>query len=312
MEFKDYYKVLGVEKTSTQDEIKKAYRKLAQKHHPDMNQNNKESEEKFKEISEAYEVLKDKDRRSKYDNLGSRYNQHQQSGASNSDFDWSDWFSAQQGQQQGQQRYSNPGDAYGDQAGGGVSDFFDRIFGGGNRGYSQRTARPRPQKGTDYKTNVTISLEEAYNGSTKNLKINDERISINFKPGIVDGHELKLSGKGMAGKNGGPSGDLYIKVNITLPEGIERKGDNLTIELQVPLTSMVLGGQETIDVLGNKISFKLKEATPSGKKLKFSGLGFKNYKTADRGDLFVKLYPQLPTKLTAKQKKLYENLKALD
>jgi len=310
LEFKDYYKVLGVEKTATQDEIKKAYRKLAQKYHPDMNQNDKESEEKFKEISEAYEVLKDKDRRSKYDNLGSRYNQHQQSGGANSDFDWSDWFSGQQGQQRSQ-GYSNVGDVFGGQSGGGVSDFFERIFGGGTRGYSQRTSRPRPQKGADYKTTVTITLEEAYNGTSKNLKINNEKISINFKQGIVDGHELKLSGKGMAGKNGGPSGDLYIKVNIVLPDGTERNGDNLTIEKQVPITSMVLGGQETIEILGNKISFNLKEVTPSGKKLKFKGLGFKNYKSSDRGDLFVKLYPQLPTKLTAKQKKLYENLKAL-
>lgn len=308
MEFKDYYKVLGVDKNASQDELKKAYRKLAQKYHPDMNQNNKESEEKFKEISEAYEVLKDKDRRLKYDNLGSRYNQHRQSGGANNDFDWSDWFSGQQGQQS----YSNVGDVFGGQSGGGVSDFFDRIFGGGARGYGQRTSRQRPVKGSDYKTNVTLTLEEAYNGTSKNLKINNERISINFKPGIIDGHVLKLSGKGMSGKNGGPSGDLYIKVNITLPEGTERIGDNLTIVKEIPLTSMLLGGQETINVLGNKISFKLKEATTSGKKLKFSGLGFKNYKTADRGDLYVKLYPQLPAKLTAKQRKLFESLKALE
>lgn len=308
MEFKDYYKVLGVDKTASQDEIKKAYRKLAQKYHPDMNQNNKESEERFKEISEAYEVLKDKDRRAKYDNLGSRYNQHRQSGGVNSDFDWSDWFSGQQGQQ----RYSNVGDVFAGQSGGGVSDFFERIFGGGSRGYGQRTSRNRPQKGNDYKTNVTLTLEEAYNGTSKNLKINNERISINFKPGIVDGHELKLSGKGMPGKNGGPSGDLYIKVSIPLPDGIERNGDNITIEKFVSLTSMVLGGKETIEVLGNKINFNLKESTHSGKKLKFTGLGFKNYKSSTRGDLFVKLYPKLPEKLNAKQKKLYENLKALE
>jgi len=309
LEFKDYYKVLGVDKSATQDELKKAYRKLAQKYHPDMNQNNKESEERFKEISEAYEVLKDKDKRAKYDNLGSRYNQHRQSGGVNSDFDWSDWFSGQQGQQ----RYSNVGDVFGGQSGGGgVSDFFERIFGGGARGYGQRTSRPRPQKGNDYKTNVSLTLEEAYNGTSKNLKINNERISINFKPGIVDGHELKLSGKGVEGTNGGPSGDLYIKVSIKLPEETERNGDNLTTIKQIPLTSMVLGGQETIDILGNRISFKLKEGTPSGKILKFSGLGFKNYKTSIRGDLYVKLYPQLPNKLTSKQRKLFESLKALE
>lgn len=312
MEFKDYYKTLGVEKTASKEEIKKAYRKLAQKFHPDMNQNNKESEEKFKEISEAYEVLKDKDRRSKYDNLGSRYSQHQQSGGMKNDFDWSDWFAGQQAQG-GQQRYSNTGDMYGGHSGGGVSDFFDRIFGGGNqRGFNQRTTRSRAQKGADYKTTVIINLDESYNGASKNLKINNERISINFKPGIVDGHELKLSGKGMAGKNGGPSGDLFIKVNIEKTEGIVRNGDNLTIDKYIKLTSMVLGGNETIDVFGNKVNFNLKEVTPSGKKLKFSGLGFKNYKTTARGDLFVKLYPLLPTKLTSKQKKIYENLKALE
>ena len=244
----------------------------------------------------------------KYDNLGNRYSQHKQSGGMNNDFDWSDWFSGQQGKK----GYSNVGDMFGDQSSGGVSDFFDRIFGGGQRGFSQRPTRSRPQKGSDYKTSVTLSFEESYNGISKNLKINNERISINFKPGIKDGHELKLSGKGTAGKNGGPSGDLYIKVNVLNPEGIERDGDNITIEKFINLTSMVLGGQETIEVLGNKVSFKLQETTPSGKKLKFTGLGFKNYKTSIKGNLYVKLYPLLPTKLTTKQRKLFENLKAIE
>lgn len=312
MEFKDYYKILGVDKTASQDEIKKSYRKLAQKYHPDMNQNNKESEEKFKEISEAYEVLKDKDRRLKYDNLGSRYSQHRQSGGMNNDFDWSDWFAGQQ-DQRSNQRYNNTGDVFGGQSGGSVSDFFDRIFGGASqRGFNQRTTRNKAQKGADYKTEVNISFDESYNGTSKNLKVNNEKISINFKPGIIDGHELKLSGKGMIGKYGGPTGDLYIKVNVKSIEGVERNGDNLTINKFIKLTSMVLGGNITIEVFGNKVNFKLNECTPSGKKLKFSGLGFKNYKTSNRGDLFVKLYPVLPEKLTAKQKKLFENLKALE
>lgn len=311
MEFKDYYKVLGVEKTATIAEIKKAYRKLAQKYHPDMNQNNKESEEKFKEISEAYEVLKDEERRAKYDNLGSRYNQHRQSGGVNNDFNWSDWYSNQQ-QSQGGQGYSNYSDIFGGQTGGGVSDFFDSIFGRSQRTSAQRSTRVKAIKGNDYKTNVSITMEEAYNGTSKNLKINNERISINFKPGIIDGHEMKLSGKGMEGKNGGPNGDLYIKVNIPTPEGVVRNGDNLTIDKYVPLTSMVLGGQETIDIFGNKINIKISEATPTAKKLRFSGLGFKNYKSSERGDLYVKLYPILPTKLNSKQKKIYESLKALE
>lgn len=276
-----------------------------------MNQNNKESEEKFKEISEAYEVLKDEERRAKYDNLGSRYNQHRQSGGVNNDFNWSDWYSNQQ-QSQGGQGYSNYSDIFGGQTGGGVSDFFDSIFGRSQRTSAQRSTRVKAIKGNDYKTNVSITMEEAYNGTSKNLKINNERISINFKPGIIDGHEMKLSGKGMEGKNGGPNGDLYIKVNIPTPEGVVRNGDNLTIDKYVPLTSMVLGGQETIDIFGNKINIKISEATPTAKKLRFSGLGFKNYKSSERGDLYVKLYPILPTKLNSKQKKIYESLKALE
>lgn len=274
-----------------------------------MNQNDKESEEKFKEISEAYEVLKDTEKRQKYDNLGSRYNQHRQSGGANSDFNWSDWFSGQQ--PSGNQGYSSFGDIFGGQSAGGVSDFFDSIFGRSQRTTTQRTSRIRPTKGSDYKTSVTLTMEEAYNGTSKNLKINNERISINFKPGIVDGHVMKLTGKGMTGKNGGPNGDLYINVNVTTPKGVVRNGDNLTIEEYVPLTSMVLGGQETINIFGNKINIKISEATPTGKKLKFTGLGFKNYKSSDKGDLFVKLYPILPNKLTAKQRKLFENLKEL-
>lgn len=305
LEFKDYYKVLGVEKTATSDEIKKAYRKLAQKYHPDRNQNDKEAEEKFKEISEAYEVLKDEEKRLKYDNLGSRYSQHRQSGGVNSDFNWSDWYS---GQGQANYGYNRGAGAYG--TGGSVSDFFDSIFGRGRT--SQQRARNIPTKGNDYKTNVTLTLDEAYNGTSKNLKINNERISINFKQGIRDGHEMKLTGKGMEGKYGGANGDLYIKVNVTTPQGVIRDGDNITLEKFVPLTTMVLGGEETIDIFGNKIIIKINEATSSGKKFKFSGMGFKNYTTSVKGDLYVRLFPLLPTKLSAKQKKLYESLKSLE
>lgn len=313
MEFKDYYKILGVEKTATKEEIKKAYRKLAQKYHPDMNQNNKESEERFKEISEAYEVLKDSDRRAKYDNLGSSYNRHRQSGGMNNDFDWSSWFS---GQQQSQNRgYSNVGDMFGNDSGGSVSDFFERIFGGGfaggQRTRTQSRPRQRVQKGSDYKTKVNLTLEEAYNGTSKKLIINDEKISINFKPGIKEGQELKLSGKGMPGKYGGPSGDLFIEVNITIPKGMERKANDLTIEKYVDFTKMILGGQETLELFGNKVNFNLNEGTQTGKLLKFTGLGFKDYKTNERGNLYVKLLPKLPEKLSEKQRKLFEKFNSM-
>ena len=306
MEFKDYYKILGVEKGASQDEIKKSYRKLAQKYHPDMNQNNKESESKFKEISEAYEVLKNPERRAKYDNLGSQYNRHRNSGGQNSNFNWSDWFSNQQA---GQRRSGNNVEDFFGGSGGNVSDFFERIFGGGATQSRRTTRRTNPIKGKDYKTNVKLTFEEIYNGATKKLKINDEIININFKPGIKDGHELKLSGKGMPGKAGGPSGDLIIKVEQVNEKNMERKGNNLYVDKYIDLYSMILGDKINFKLFGNNINFNLKENTPSGKLLKFSNLGFKNYNTSGSGNLYLKLIPKLPEKLNSKQKELFLKLK---
>src|SRR5690606_20219421 len=137
------------------------------------------------------------------------------------------------------------------------------------------------------------------------------KISINFKPGIKEGQELKLSGKGMPGKYGGPSGDLFIEVNITIPKGMERKANDLTIEKYVDFTKMILGGQETLELFGNKVNFNLNEGTQTGKLLKFTGLGFKDYKTNERGNLYVKLLPKLPEKLSEKQRKLFEKFNSM-
>jgi curved DNA-binding protein len=307
MEFKDYYKILGVDKSASQDDIKKSYRKLAQKYHPDMNQNNKESEAKFKEISEAYEVLKNPDRRAKYDNLGSQYSRHRSSGGQNNNFDWSEWFN---NQQSNQRRSSNNVEDFFGGTGGNVSDFFDRIFGGGGASQARRTKRKTNTiKGKDYKTTVKLSFEEIYNGTTKKLKINEELVNINFKSGIKDGHELKLSGKGMPGKAGGPSGDLIIQVEQISEKNMERKGNNLYINKYIDLYSMVLGGKINFKLFGNNINFNLKENTPTGKLLKFADLGFKNYNSIDSGNLYLKLLPKLPDKLTKKQKELFQKLK---
>lgn len=306
MEFKDYYKTLGVDKKASQDEIKKSYRKLAQKYHPDMNQNNKESESKFKEITEAYEVLKRPERRAKYDNLGSQFSQHKRTGGQNNNFNWSEWFNNQQG---GQKRTSNNVEDFFGGGNGNVSDFFVRIFGGG-AGQSRRTTRrPNVAKGKDYKTSVKLSYEDIYNGTTKKLKINNEVININFKPGIKDGHELKLSGKGMPGQGGGPSGDLIIKVEEVAEKDMERKGNNLYIDKYIDLYSMVLGDNVSFNLFGNNINFNLKETTPAGKILKFSNLGFKDYNKSTSGNLYLKLIPELPEKLTKKQKELFQKLK---
>jgi curved DNA-binding protein len=311
MDFKDYYKILGVEKNASQAEIKSAYRKLAQKYHPDKNKGDSEAESKFKDVGEAYQVLSDPEKRNKYDNLGSNWNRHRQTGGGSSDFNWNDWFSQRGGAGATGQRQRS-GRTVGDffNQGGSFSDFFEQIFGstyGKQSGFGAQ-----PEKGSDLKIELELSLEDAYKGVTKKLNVNGNKIEVKFKKGIQSGQTLKISGKGKPGKNGGPNGDLLINVTVAEHPTIERKDDDLYIDAAIDLFTMLLGGESKIKTFGGTLKINIPESSQNGKVLKLKGQGMPKYSmNGDKGDLFIKLIPKMPSKLNDKEKKLVKEWKEL-
>ncbi len=296
MDYKDYYKVLGVDKKATSEEIKKKYRELANKYHPDKNPGNKDAEAKFKEISEAYEVLKDAERRRKYDNMGNSWERYRQTGGNPGGFNWTEWSG---------QRDSD------DFGGGKMSDFFEKFFGGG--GFGQKKGYQKsPKRGDDYKLSVELSLEEAWKGASRILSVNSERMEIKFKPGIADAQVLKISGKGLAGKFGGPNGDLLINVTITPNKVFTRNGDDLNTEINIDIYKAILGGSVSLNTFGGTVKIKIPPETQQGKVLKLKGLGMPKYGTAEeKGSLYVKIIVNIPANLSNEEKELFRQLKAL-
>lgn len=301
MEYKDYYKVLGVSKTVTPDEIKKAYRKLAVKYHPDKNPGNKAAEDKFKEINEAYEVLGDAEKRKKYDELGENWKYYQQGGRPAEGFDWSQYAGGNGGR----------GYTYtsGDFNEGSFSDFFESIFGGGRFGGGGARGRAQARKGEDYRAEMDISLEEAYNGTTRQININGQTLEMKIRPGTHDGQVLRLRGKGGAGRNGGPSGDVYITVHIPKHPHYEIKGDDLYCEVPVDLYTAVLGGKALVRTLKGTIRIDIARGTQNGKLLRLKGMGMPKFgKNNEHGDMYAKVHVQLPEKLTDKETELFTQL----
>ena len=304
-DFKDYYKILGVEKTSSTDEIKKAYRKLAVKYHPDKNPGDKAAEEKFKEINEANEVLSDPEKRKKYDELSSNFNNYRQGGSRAEDFDWSRWgnakgsgFASHTG---GEEMFGNGGD---------FSDFFESIF-GGSGGFQTRTKGPR--KGSDYNTETDISLEEAYHGTSRRIELNDETLDIKFKPGVADGQVLRLKGKGGMGTNGGPRGDIYITVHIAEHPHYKRKGNDLYCNAPVDLYTAILGGKQIVRTLQGNIRVDISKETDNGKKFRMKGMGMPVFgKTGEYGDLYATVKIVLPKNLSSEEIELFKKLAAIN
>ena len=310
MEFKDYYKTLGVAKNATQDEIKKAYRKLAVKHHPDKNKGDKKSEEKFKEINEANEVLGDKEKRKKYDELGSNWNSYQQSGQ-HGGFDWSRYSGENAGT--GERSYSFEGDLNDLFGGAGYSDFFESIFGGGfsgsQRGRKSSGRKVSGLKGNDYSAIIEISLEDAYKGVSKIFKIGGQSIKLNIKPGINDGHILKIAGKGSPGLNGGPNGDLLLTIKILKDNDFIREADDLHSVLRVDLFIAVLGGKVEVKTFKGKIKLDIPKGTNNGKILRLPKMGMPKYGRANEyGDLYFKIEVQIPQNLSDKEISLFKEL----
>lgn len=308
MDYKDYYKTLGVDKKASQDEIKKAFRKLAVKYHPDKNAGDKKAEEKFKEINEANEVLGDAEKRRKYDELGENYNTFRQHGGDAGSFDWSKYASRGQGQQRPSQF---DGDDY---FGGGASfsDFFENIFGGGfgggARSSNQRSARP--MRGTDQNAELQITLDEAYHGVTKQILLNGDRINMKIKPGIRDGQVLRMKGKGGPGTKGQPNGDLLITMHIAPHPRYELKGDDLHFEHSLNFYTAVLGGKITVDVFGRKVKLEITPGTDSGKVLRLKGIGMPHFDNPEmHGDAYMKVMITVPKNLSKEEEDLFTQLR---
>ncbi len=307
MEYKDYYKILGVDKKASKDEIKKAFRKLAMKYHPDKNKGNKEAEEKFKDINEAHEVLSDDEKRKKYDTMGDSYNYYQQSG-SNQGFDWSQFYTQDTGSSGGTGDFE---DFFGGSA---YSDFFERFFGGSSfsqaRGRRGRRAQ-RNYKGQDVNASISITLKEAFSGTEKVFRYKDQSIKLKIKPGIETGQILKLTGKGELGYGGEP-GDLLITIEVSEDPVFERKGNDLYADILVDIYTAVLGGKAEFSSYKGNVKVEIPKGTQCGKVLRLQGMGMPWYSdNSKHGDLYLRVKVEIPQNLTQKEINLYRELQQL-
>ena len=299
MDFLDYYKVLGIAKKASQDDIKKAYRKLARKYHPDVNPNDKASEKKFKEINEAHEVLSHPENRKKYDQYGKDWKHA----------DAYDEARKQQAGRGGGRGHFTYDHGQGDFGGGDFSDFFESIF-GQSGGFSSRQSRS--MKGQDLTTETTISLKDAHVDHKRVLNVQGKKLRITIPAGIKDGQTIRLRGQGGPGAGGGNKGDLYITFHFKKDKSFERKGNNLYLEYEVNLYTMLLGGKIEIPTMGGNVQVTLKPETPNGHQIRLKGKGYPVYKKKNMyGDLYVKIHANIPAKLTKKEKELFGQLQSL-
>jgi curved DNA-binding protein len=297
---KDYYKVLGISKSASEKDIKKAYRKLAVEYHPDKTQGDKSREERFKEISEAYQVLGNAEKRRQYDALGHDWEQFQQSGSSYEEF------MEMKKRAQQQQQYSRRQQASGFGGGEDFSDIFGSFFGGRQAGFGGRT---QDFPGADVSGEVQIDLQEAYRGTERLLMVEGKKINLSIKPGAYTGLQLRARGKGQKGTVG-RAGDLYVKVKVKPHPVFERRGDDLYMNASIGMFDALLGGQLEVVTLSGKVNVSIKEGTQNGKMVRLKGKGMPVYgKPGQFGDLFVTLQVQLPTKLSPSQKQKLQELK---
>jgi curved DNA-binding protein len=297
MEYIDYYKILGVSKTATEDDIKKAYRKMARKFHPDLNPNDPSAQKKFQEINEANTVLTDPEKRKKYDQYGK------------------DWKHADQFEQAkrnsrtgggSRQTYSSDFDMDED-----LSEFFRSMFGGGGASRSARGQQAR-YKGQDLTANLELSLRDVYKTHKQLITLNGKQIRLTIPAGVEHGQTIKIKGHGNAGMNGAPNGDLIITFVITNNTPFTRSGNDLHCNFDLNVLDAVLGGEITVDTFDGKAKIKIKPETPNNTKVKLKGKGFPVYKKENEfGDLYITLQLKTPTQLTEKEKALYVELSKL-
>ncbi|WP_289063998.1 DnaJ C-terminal domain-containing protein [uncultured Zobellia sp.] len=301
MEYIDYYKVLGVSKNATENDIKKAYRKMARKYHPDVNPNDVEAEKKFKEINEANEVLGNAENRKKYDQYGK---------------DWmhAEAFEKAKAQQQSSRR--SGGQSYEQDFGGGdFSDFFESMFGGGGfsqGGYTSNRGQQVRYRGQDLNAELRLQLRDVYTTQKQTLTVNGKNIRITIPAGIENGQTIKISGHGGPGRNGGPKGDLYLTFVIDNNTAFKRDGNDLYKKVDLDLYTAILGGEITVDTFDGKAKLKVKPETQSNIKVKLKGKGFPVYKKEGQfGDLFITYNVKIPTNLSDQEKALFKQLASL-
>ena len=291
MDFIDYYNILGIDKKASEEDIKKAYRKLARKLHPDLNPNDKEAHKKFQAVNEANEVLSDKEKRKKYDQYGKNWQHAEQFEQQRQ--------SQQQSQYSGGQQFSGDGDSD-------FSGFFESMFGGTGR------SRQAKFRGQDYNAELKLSLSDALETQQQTLAVNGKNIRITIPAGIENGQVIKLNGYGAAGVNGGPAGDLYITFSILPHPHFKRSGNDLYTTSTIDLYTALLGGETTVETLKGRVKLKVNPETQSGTKIRLKGKGMPVYKKeGETGDLYVTYEVQLPTNLTDEQKKLFTELSNL-
>lgn len=303
MEFKDYYKILGVDKKASTEEIKKAYRKLAKQYHPDKNPGDKTAEDKFKDISEANEILSNPEKRAKYDQLGQNWNKYQTAGAG-AGHQWTGF-----GTENESGGFSFTGsfeDLF--NSGGSFSDLFERFMGGGFGTSAGRQRKTR--KGEDYEASLNISLEEAFSGTEKMFTLDGRTIKVKIQPGVNEGQKLRLKNQGGPGA-GDNRGDLYLRIHIEPHHTFNRKEDDLIYNLNVDLYTAVLGGKAQVRTIeGKTISVNIPKGTDNGSVLRIKNLGMHG-KSGSRGDLLIEVNVQIPKYLTDEEEKLFKQLAAI-
>ncbi len=322
---KDYYATLGVKRDATEQDIKQAYRRLARKYHPDVNPGNKEAESKFKEINEAYEVLSDAEKRKKYDQFGDQWQHAEQFARSGAQQQWSPYWEFRQG--------------------GGAETFefedLDSLFGDVLRGFRPSGRRARPRRGRDIEHSVEVTLDEAFNGTSRILTLQNEepcptcggtgrvrnavcsmcrgagvvvrpkRLEVKIPPGVKDGSHVRVAGQGEPAYGGGTPGDLHLVTTVRPHPVFQRKEDDLYMEINVPLTVAVLGGEVEVPTLKGKVMLRIPSETQNGRVFRLAGQGMPHLGTSARGDLLVKANVMLPTNLSPEEKKLFEQLARL-
>lgn len=314
MEYKDYYNIMDVSRDASQEEIRKAYRTLARKYHPDVNPNNPDAIERFKEINEAYEVLRDEEKRKKYDQLGADWQRYQQMGGDPSGFDWSQW---QARGPRGQRVYTTEqvdlNDLFGE---GDFSDFFETIFGGRPGGMggmgtmSGAGRRSFAMDGRDIEQLVEITLEEAYHGASRVMQTADgRRLEVKIPPGVHTGSRVRMAGEGEPGRNGGKPGDVFLVVTVRDHPRFRREGDNLRLDMPVELYDLILGGAITVPTLKGRVELRIPPETRGGQTFRLRGQGMpKLRQPSEHGDLLVEVQPVIPQNLTEGEKELFEQL----